>query len=133
MVESGKFNRRVLKVDTVRTDSNFWQSVDQLVDASNLIVDRPKGTAHPRHPSLVYPLDYGYLDGTRSANGDGIDVWIGSLPGRGVTGIICTVDLDQRDTEIKLLLGCTAQEAREALAVHNTGHQCGMLIERANA
>lgn len=114
------------------TDSTFWQSLEQMVEASDLMVDRPRGTAHPRYPSLIYPLDYGYLVGTSASDGDGIDVWVGSLPDRTVTGIICTVDLDQHDVEIKLLLGCTGQESQEALATHNTGSQAGMLIERAS-
>lgn len=108
----------------------FWQSLDQMVSTSKLIVDRPEGSPHPRHPSLVYPLDYGYLAGTQSTDGDGIDVWLGSLPDQQVTAIICTVDLDQQDAELKLLLGCTVEEAQTALNVHNTGSQTGILIER---
>ena len=114
----------------VMQNSRFWQSLDQMVSASRLIVDRPEGSPHPRHPLLIYPMDYGYLAGTHSADGDGIDIWIGSLPDRQVTAIICTVDLDQQDAELKLLLGCTSQEAQAALDVHNTGSQTGMLIER---
>lgn len=47
-----------------------------------------------------------------------------------MTGIICTADLQKRDAEIKLLLGCTSQEARQALATHNLGSQVGLLLER---
>jgi inorganic pyrophosphatase len=111
----------------------FWQHLDQMIATGRLIVDRPAGSPHPRHPSFVYPLNYGYLEGTRSSDGDGIDVWIGSLPHRRVTAIICTVDLDQQDAELKLLLGCTSEEAHTALGVHNTGSQTGMLIERPYA
>jgi inorganic pyrophosphatase len=117
----------------VGENSRFWQSLDHMVAASRLIVDRPEGSPHPRHPSFVYPLNYGCLEGTHSTDGDGIDVWIGSLPDRRLTAIICTVDLDQQDAELKLLLGCTSQEAQTALNVHNTGNQAGMLIERPSA
>ncbi len=122
--------------------SEFWLALDQLVATSNLIVDRPKGSPHPRYPSFRYPMDYGYLQGTRSPDRDGIDVWIGSLTrapmtalvqspvALTVTGIIATVDLDKRDAEFKLLLGCTAEEAQIALAIHNRGSQAGILIER---
>jgi inorganic pyrophosphatase len=61
-------------------------------------------------PDMVYPLDYGYLAGTTAGDGEGIDVWIGSLPGHAVTGIACTADTHKRDAEIKVLLGCTAEE-----------------------
>lgn len=83
---------------------DFWFKLDQLVAASNLKIERPKGTSHPRYPSLVYPLDYGYLQDTRSGDGSDIDVWIGSLSSQTVTAVICGVALEKRDTEIKILL-----------------------------
>lgn len=58
----------------------FWAALDELVATSTVRIDRPKGTAHPRYPSFIYPLDYGYLEGTQAADGGGIDVWVGSLP-----------------------------------------------------
>lgn len=108
---------------------NFWRALDALVDSSTLKIDRPKGSAHPRYPDFLYPLDYGYLEGTTSADGAGIDVWIGSLPEKQVTALLCTVDLEKRDTEIKLLLGCTPQAARHLLAIHNRGTQSAILLE----
>ena len=90
----------------------FWHMLDRLVAECDLVVDRPRGAAHPRYPEARYPLDYGYLAGTQSGDGDGIDVWLGSLPERRVTGVICTVDGTQRDAEVKVLLSCTPQEAQ---------------------
>lgn len=118
-------------------DNEFWLTLDRLVAGSNLIIDRPKGSPHPRHPPCRYPMDYGYLRETSSPDGDGIDVWIGSLGSqssatRPVTGIIITVDLGKRDAELKLLLGCSTGEAKTALAVHNRGLQAGILIERTD-
>jgi inorganic pyrophosphatase len=111
-------------------EDEFWDKLDQLVTGAQLRVDRPKGSPHPHYPLSLYPLDYGYLEGTRSADGAGIDAWIGSLPSQQVTGIICTVDLQKQDAEIKLLLGCTPDEAQEALATHQHGFQGAILIER---
>ena len=108
----------------------FWAKLDEHVAASTLKIDRPKDSVHPRYPSLVYPLDYGYLEDTRSADGGGVDVWLGSLPERKVTAIVCTVDLKKRDAEVKILLGCTPEEAQEILRVHNSGPQAGLLAER---
>lgn len=112
------------------TDSDFWCKLDRLVAANKLIVDRPKGSPHPHYPTFVYPLDYGYLGGTGSTDGEGIDVWIGSLPSRKVTGVVCTVDLHSHDAELKLLLGCTPLESAHALAAHNRGTQAGILLQR---
>ncbi len=97
----------------------FWLALDELIATSRLVIDRPKGSAHPRYPELVYPLDYGYLQNTASMDGDGIDVWLGSDPARRLDALICTVDLIKRDSEIKLLLGCTAKE-REPLPCSTT-------------
>jgi inorganic pyrophosphatase len=108
----------------------FWSGIDALVAESSLVIDRPRGSLHPRH-RFPYPLDYGYLHGTQSGDGDGIDVWVGSMPERGVTAVICTVDLEQRDGEIKILLGCTSGEIQAALALHNVGAQAGIVVERS--
>ena len=91
-------------------DSLFWNILDKMARDHEIIIDRAKDSEHPRQLGMIYPLDYGYLAGTTAGDGDGIDVWFGSLPGREVTGIACTADAHKRDAEIKLLLGCTVEE-----------------------
>lgn len=115
-------------LSVMRAD-RFWEKLDDLVAACDLVIDRPRGTLHPRY-GFAYPLDYGYLAGTRTGDGEGIDVWAGSLPEKTVTGLVCTVDAGKGDAEVKLLLGCTPQERYEALAAHNRGAQAGILVER---
>ena len=110
--------------------SDFWLALDQLVATHPLRIDRPKGSAHPRYPTVIYPVDYGFLEGTTSSDGGGMDIWVGSLPGRKVTGIVCAVDQEKYDAEVKVLLGCTAAEARQVLAFHNRGSQAAVLMER---
>jgi inorganic pyrophosphatase len=88
-------------------NSNFWQTMMDLAGTGSIVLDRPRATAHPRHPDMIYPLDYGYLENTSAADGDGIDVWIGSMGRETLTGILCTFDRLKRDAEIKLLIGCT--------------------------
>jgi len=97
----------------------FWQALDTLVSNSKIVIDRPRGTAHPRYPEFIYPLDYGYLQGTTSGDGSGIDVWMGSQSTRQVTALLVTVDGQKRDAEIKLLLACTAEEFQAMLALHD--------------
>lgn len=118
--------------------SGFWLALDRLVATSNLVIDRPQGSRHPRYQSFRYPMDYGHLQGTVSPDGDAIDVWVGSLArqsstGPTVTGIIATLDLEKRDAELKLLLDCTTEDAQIALAAHNSGSQSGILVERGDA
>lgn len=103
--------------------------MNQLVILSSVVVDRPQGSAHPRFPDIIYPLDYGYLEGTSAGDGEGIDVWLDSGNRTQLTSVICTVDTMRRDSEIKVLLGCTPDEMqRIAIFVHENGMGC-LLIE----
>jgi len=109
----------------------FWESIDRLVGSCETVVDRPKGSAHPRYPQVIYPLDYGYLKGTSSMDGGGIDVWLGSKADRRTEAVICTVDLLKMDSEIKLLIGCTEEEIGLAERFHNESeYMKGLLIRR---
>lgn len=117
-------------METMQQDDDFWRALEALVSASAVTIDRPRGTTHPRFPDVRYPKDYGYLAGTRSGDGDSIDVWIGSLPERSVSGAVVTVDLAKRESEIKLLLGCTPAEMRDILAFHQRGQQSALLLAR---
>lgn len=39
-------------------------------------VDRPAGTSHPRYPEMIYPINYGYVDGVFAEDGDEQDVYV---------------------------------------------------------
>ena len=114
----------------MQAQDEFWSYLDQLVATSRIVIDRPRGSTHPRYPEVVYPLDYGYLEGTTAADGGGIDVWVGSSGLGPVQGIVCTVDLRKRDAEIKLLMGCSDDELRQILALTNEGALRGILLQR---
>ena len=58
--------------------ADFWQALERLLASSTLVIDRPKGSRHPRFPDLVYDVDYGYLAGTTAMDGGGVDVWRGT-------------------------------------------------------
>lgn len=90
--------------------SDFFSTVNQLVASHAMVVDRPKGTRHPRFTDAEYPIDYGYLDGTTGGDGSGIDVFRGSASLRGVAAVAATVNLHKRDGELKILLDCTEEE-----------------------
>lgn len=113
--------------------SRFWSHLDALLAASEVVIDRPAGSVHPRFPDFVYPHDYGYLAGTDGGDGHGIDVWVGSRADRTVVGVLATVDLEKRDAEVKLLLGCTPEEAEALLAAHDEGRQGATLVLRPDA
>ena len=113
-----------------RYDEAFWSALDELVSNSEIIIDRPKGTYHPKYPNFIYKVDYGYLQNTSSMDGAGIDVWVGSAVKK-IDAIICTVDLMKKDSEIKILIGCTEEEKAIVYETHNeTEFMKGILLRR---
>lgn len=114
-----------------RYNETFWKQLDRLVNESKVVIDRPKDSPHPRYDDAIYPLDYGYLAGTSSADGSGIDIWLGESGERRVVGVICTVDMLKRDSEVKVCLGCSEAEMLTiAKFVNNTLSMRGLLIRR---
>ena len=110
--------------------SAYWEALARLVREHRVVIDRPRGSAHPRFPELVYPLDYGYLEGTVSMDGSGIDVFVGGADDVRIRGIICTVDLMKNDSEIKILYRCTDADVATALAFLNGGYMRGLFVEK---
>ncbi len=111
-------------------NEDFWKAIDELVNNSEIIIDRPKGTEHPKYPDFVYRVDYGYLKNTSSMDGAGIDVWVGSGEST-IDAIMCIVDLMEKDSEIKILIGCTEEEKTIVYETHNkTPFIKGILIRR---
>ena len=89
-------------------DNDFWEILDDLVNDSEIVIDRPKGTAHPRYPNFIYKVDYGYIKNTS-----------------------CIVDFMKRDSEIKVLIGCTEEEKQLIYQTHNeTQYMKGIMIRR---
>ncbi|MDP9369373.1 MAG: inorganic diphosphatase [Chloroflexota bacterium] len=74
-----------------------------------VIVDRPLGSHHPRHPDLVYPVNYGYLPRTMAPDGDPIDAYIIGVatPVSSMTGDVVAVVVRLDDVEDKLVVAPT--------------------------
>jgi len=109
---------------------SFWSYIDRLVADSKVVIDRPRGSHHPRYPELVYPMDYGYLEGTCAMGGGGIDVWLGAAQISKANAVAVAVDLEKRDAEIKILLGCTPGEERQVRDFLNAGSMRAIMIPR---
>ena len=113
-------------------DTLFWQRLEALLERSTIVVDRPKGSHHPRFPQIVYAIDYGYLDGTSSNDGEGVDVWLGTHEDKALDAVICTVDLHRGDAEMKLMVGCTEEEKTYIERFYNEWPDMGAKIIRRN-
>lgn len=115
----------------METANDFWSALDELVSNSEIIIDRPKGTAHPKYPDFIYKADYGYLKNTSSMDGDGIDVWVGTANDKFIDAVMVIVDLLKKDSEIKILVSCTEEEKNIIFRTHNeTPYMKGILIRR---
>ena len=47
--------------------------IDKLV---KVIIDRPFGSHHPQHRDLIYPLNYGYIEGVMASDGEEQDAYV---------------------------------------------------------
>lgn len=45
-------------------------------DALFIKIDRPMGTAHPKHPDIIYPINYGYVPGLIAPDGEEQDAYV---------------------------------------------------------
>ena len=116
----------------MKYDKDFWSALDSLVSNSTIIIDRPKGSIHPKYTDFIYEVDYGYFSDTSSLDNEGIDIWRGTEPAQKINGIICTVDLKRKDSEIKILINCTDAEIQTVYKAHNsTEFMKGILIIRS--
>ncbi len=95
-------------VHLVRTHFH-WDDWERLIESSGITIDRPYRSAHPAFPDILYPMDYGYVNGTASSDGCEVDVFVGAS-GRGLVGLVMTRDHRRRDREMKLLYRCSPEE-----------------------
>ncbi len=109
-------------------EKEFFTALQKLIDGSKIVIDRAKGSRHPRFDNTIYPLDYGYLDGTTAADGSGIDVWFGSLSGNKLTAVIAVCDLMKKDTELKLCIDCNDEDVVKILKHHRKGSMTAIRI-----
>ncbi|MGN0637849.1 MAG: inorganic pyrophosphatase [Huintestinicola sp.] len=47
-----------------------------LGDIVTVTVDRPLGSIHPKHKDMVYPINYGYIEGIIAPDGEEQDAYI---------------------------------------------------------
>ena len=81
-------------------DSRIYRMEIQWKDYNGIIgqtvsgtIDRPVGSAHPRHPDMIYPINYGYVDGIMAGDGAEQDVYVfgTSEPIQSFTGRVVAV------------------------------------------
>lgn len=75
-------------------------------------VDRPLGSAHPNYPDMIYPINYGYVDGIFAADGEEQDVYIfgAGEPLETYTGIVIAVYHRTNDNEDKWIVSIDGRD-----------------------
>ena len=66
-------------------------------------VDRPLGSRHPKHPDILYTVNYGYIEGIMAPDGEEQDAYIlgVSVPVESFTGTVIAVIHRKNDVEDK--------------------------------
>ena len=84
-------------------DGRYQALIGQVVKG---IIDRPMGSRHPDHEDLIYPVNYGYVDGVIGGDGAEQDVYLlgESSPVREFTGKVIAVYHRYDDNETKWIV-----------------------------
>lgn len=69
----------------------------------DITIDRPAGTVHPKHEDIIYPINYGYVEGLVAGDGECQDVYMlgCTTPAESCRGVIVGVLLRSDDDEDK--------------------------------
>ncbi|MBE6626889.1 MAG: inorganic pyrophosphatase [Ruminococcaceae bacterium] len=72
-------------------------------DKVKVIVDRPLGSSHPKYPDLVYPINYGYIEGIVGGDGEWQDAYVLGIdvPVSEFHGVVIAVIHRKNDCEDK--------------------------------
>jgi len=60
----------------LQSDGDLMHTLSQLGRTVTVTADRPAGSTHPDHPDMVYPVNYGYVSGISSGDGEWMDAYI---------------------------------------------------------
>ncbi|MGB4985509.1 MAG: inorganic diphosphatase [Erysipelotrichaceae bacterium] len=85
---------------------------DEIIDCYrnqvvHIKIDRMLGSCHPLYPDLIYPINYGYLPGAFSSDGEELDVYLIGVDQavNEYLGQVIGVVIRHNDDEDKLVVG----------------------------
>ena len=72
----------------------------------HVIVDRPLGSVHPKHVDLIYPVNYGYIEGIIAGDGECQDCYIlgENEPIKAFDGVVIAIIHRLNDIEDKWII-----------------------------
>ena len=87
-----------------------------------VVIDRPLGSTHPRHPDITYPINYGYIPNTLAGDLEPIDAYVlgVDVPVSSYFGEVIALVVRRDDVEDKLVVAppgvrFTIDEIRDAV------------------
>ena len=110
----------------------FWQKIDTLIMSSDIHIVSKKGNNHHKYPSLIYPLDYGFVCND-SSDKEELSCYVRDLEGT-CNSIIIAADILSGDIRCKLLIGTSKHDEEEILRFLNqTDFQKTVILRRGNS
>ena len=84
------------------------------------IIDRPLGSTHPHYPDIVYPVNYGYIEGVIAGDGEEQDVYVlgTNEPLNTFEGIVIVVYHRLNDNEDKWIVAVNDREYADDEILH---------------
>ncbi len=75
-IDPGREKYLAGKHDFIQHTLRKAQVWSYLGKTATITIDRPIGTAHPKHPDILYPINYGYIAGEFAPDNEELDVYI---------------------------------------------------------
>src|SRR5262245_19070935 len=97
-----------------------WELWERLIEQQGVVINQPVGSRHPRYEDMLYEYDYGYIPGTRAADGGAVDVF----RGRDATGLVGVIPMIHQPSGVpdpKLLIDMTREDAAAIMAFLDRG------------
>ena len=81
------------------------QAKDYLGKEVEVVIDRPLGSKHPKH-GFIYEVNYGYVPGTKSPDGEELDVYYLGIdkPIKKAKGVCVAIIHRTNDNDDKLIV-----------------------------
>lgn len=115
----------------LQNSAYFWQKVNTLYLSCGFTIVRKKGDHHPQFANLIYPVDYGYINETKSTNGEGLSLYAGTGDRNKISALVIAVDILSREMDVKVLVGCNSEEEESILRYLNqTDYQKTILVHK---
>lgn len=107
MEESGVFNKQRF------TGEEMKKIIGTKVKG---IIDRPMWSSHPNYPEMVYPINYGYVEGLLAADGEEQDVYVlgAERPIETFEGVVIAVYHRFNDVEDKWIVSIDGSDYSDA-------------------